>query len=256
MIHRLRTGAFAALAFTAFCAAAPPPGLRGNGTMVVQTSFSGTPITVGGNVAIAHKGSLYRIDVLSLGLPGAGSDMAALAAAFLPKGGISGVYDSASGATTVWSDTNRTYYIVAPARAASPAAASAPATTTTGAPDPLAFLAQASSMLQNVQSASAQLIGHATVNGHQATQLDFSLKRQLPGKPAENYHAQTALADDLGGFPVQLTVQSTPATSSQIGGTMKLDLTSVRAEMPDDAAFVTPQGYTRVDSLGGILKTR
>ena len=79
------------------------------------------------------------------------------------------------------------------------------------------------------------------------------MKRQLPGKPAENYHAQLALADDLAGFPVQLTLQSVPATPSALGGTMKLDLTSVQPDNPDDAMFRVPAGYTRVDSPSGIL---
>ncbi len=38
------------------------------------------------------------------------------------------------------------------------------------------------------------------------------MKRQLPGKPLEDYHAQLALADDLGDFPVQIAFASVPAT--------------------------------------------
>jgi hypothetical protein len=103
-----------------------------------------------------------------------------------------------------------------------------------------------------VQTATIQLTGHSPVNGHPATNLDLQMKRQLPGKPFENYHAQLALADDLGEFPLQIVLQSIPATTSAIGGTAKLDLTSIQADN-DDAMFRTPDGYTRVSSLGAVL---
>ena len=80
------------------------------------------------------------------------------------------------------------------------------------------------------------------------------MRRQLPGKPAENYHAQLALADDLGEFPVQIVLQSTPPTPTALGGTVKLDLTNVQArQSPDDAMFIVPAGYRRVTSLAGVL---
>jgi hypothetical protein len=104
-----------------------------------------------------------------------------------------------------------------------------------------------------VQSATIQLVGHSTVNGHPATELDVQMKRQLPGKPPESYHAQLALADDLGGFPLQITLQSTPATPTAFGGTMKLDLTNVQPDDPDDALFRVPPGYTRVTSPSGVI---
>ncbi len=34
---------------------------------------------------------------------------------------------------------------------------------------------------------------------------------------------------------------------------MKLDLTTVVRETPDDAVFAVPAGYTRVSSLSGVL---
>ncbi len=104
-----------------------------------------------------------------------------------------------------------------------------------------------------MQTASIQLTGHAPVNGHPATNLDIQMRRQLPGRPLENYHAQIALADDLGGFPVRITLQSTPATRTALGGTVKIDLTNVRADTPPDADFEVPGGYRRVDSFGAVL---
>ena len=244
--------AAAALSTLALIGAGPGwPGLRSSGTLVVQTAISGTPLTVGGNVALYNKGTLYRLDVLSLGIPGASGDLSALAASFLGQGGISAVYDSASGSLTAWSNANRTYYS-APAAprpagpAAAPAAPSSPS-------DPLAALGSVAGALHDVQSATIQLVGHSPVNGHPATNLDLQMKRQLPGKPLENYHAQLALADDLGEFPLQIVLQSTPASSASFGGTAKLDLTSVQADNPDDAMFRMPSGYTRVATLGALL---
>jgi hypothetical protein len=109
-------------------------------------------------------------------------------------------------------------------------------------------------MLRDVQSATIQLVGHSAVNGHPATNLDLQMKRQRPGKPLENYHAQLALADDLSGFPVQITIQIVPPTTNAFGGVAKLDLTAVEAANPGDDVFAVPQGYTRVDSIAGVLR--
>jgi hypothetical protein len=250
----LRTLAAAALVLTApsLAGAAPAiPGLRASGTIVVAANVQGQPLNVGGNVALYHKGSMYRLDVLSLGFPGASGDLSALAATLIAPGGVSLLYDGASGQLTAWSNGNRTYYSEAPrptpAPATGPAAPAAPG-------DPLGILATVATALRNVDSASLQLIGHSTVNGHPATNLDIQMKRRLPGKPAENYHAQLALADDLSDFPLQITLQSVPATTNDFGGTLKLDLTSVQPDNPDDSVFAVPQGYTRVGSLAGVLR--
>ena len=44
---------------------------------------------------------------------------------------------------------------------------------------------------------------------------------------------------------MQITLRSVPATSNAFGGTMKLDLTSVQPDTPDDSFFTVPQGYMR-----------
>ncbi len=227
-------------------------GLRATGTLVVQTTISGSPLNVGGNVALFHKGTLYRLDVLSLGIPGTSGDLSALAASFIGPGGVSAVYDSNSGALTAWSNANRTYYYAAPVTP-NPGPPAGPPAPVSGPRDPLAALGSVAEALRDVQSATIQLVGHGPVNGHPATNLDLQMRRQLPGKPLENYHAQLALADDLGEFPLQVVLQSTPATSSSIGGVAKLDLTAIQPDTPDDAMFRTPAGYTRVSSLGAIL---
>jgi hypothetical protein len=233
--------------------AASIPGLRASGTLVVRANVQGAPVNVGGNVALYHKGSLYRLDVLSLGFPGTSGDLSTLAATLIGPGGVSALYDGATGALTAWSNGNRTYYTETPARPAS-ASAVAGANTPAASGDPLGALAGVASALRDVQSATIQLVGHGTVNGHPATNLDLQMKRQRPGKPLENYHAQLSLADDLSEFPVQITIQSVPATTNAFGGVAKLDLTSIQADTPDDSMFVVPQGYTRVDSIAGVLR--
>ncbi|HEY0381993.1 MAG TPA: hypothetical protein VGC72_07315 [Candidatus Elarobacter sp.] len=235
-------------------ATAAIPGLRASGTLVVQANVQGAPVNVGGNVALYHKGSLYRLDLLSLGFPGTGGDLSALAATLIGPGGVSALYDGSTGALTAWSNANRTYYAETPARPAQAAASATAATAPTAPGDPLGALASVAAVLRDVQTATIQLVGHSTVNGHPATNLDLQMKRQRPGKPLENYHAQLALADDLNEFPVQVTIQSVPATTNAFGGVAKLDLTSIQADNPDDGLFVVPQGYTRVDSLAGVIR--
>jgi hypothetical protein len=231
--------------------AGPPiPGLRATGTVVFQASLQGQPLNVGGNVALYHKGTAYRLDLLSLGFPGASGDLSSLASTLLGPGGVTVLYDGATAGVTAWSSANRTYYVSSPPAAITTPSAGA---VTPAGGDPLGALAGVAAAMRDVQSATIQLIGHSVVNGHPTTGLDVQMKRQLPGKAPENYHAQIALADDLGGFPVQLTLQSVPATPTAFGGTMKLDLTSVQPDDPNDALFRIPAGYTRVNSLSGVL---
>jgi hypothetical protein len=254
-LRPLAASAAVLLASPSLLGAGSIPGLRASGTLVVRANVQGAPVNVGGNVALYHKGSLYRLDVLSLGFPGTSGDLSALAATLIGPGGVSALYDGATGALTAWSNANRTYYTETPARPAAPASAAAAAANAPAASgDPLGALAGVASALRDVQSATIQLVGHSTVNGHPATNLDLQMKRQRPAKPLENYHAQLALADDLSEFPVQITIEIVPATTNAFGGVAKLDLTSIQADNPDDSLFVVPQGYTRVDSIAGVLR--
>jgi len=239
------------LAAPAAGASATIPGLRSSGTLVVKATMQGTPVTVGGRVALYHKGPLYRLDVLSLGIPGAGSELSAAASQLIAPGGVSVVYDGATGSITAWSNANRTYYFDAHERRETsvPSAAAPP-----NAGDPLGALANVASALRDVQSASIQLTGHSVVNGHPSTDLDVQVRREAPGQPPESYHVQAALADDLGDFPLQIAFQSSSANKSTLGMTAKLDLTTVQRDVPDDATFEAPQGYTRVKSLSGVLR--
>jgi hypothetical protein len=241
------------LAATPLLGASSIPGLRSSGTIVVQADVQGQPINVGGKVALYHKGSLYRLDLLSLGFPGTSSEVSAAASSLIAPGGVTVVYDGATQTLSAWSTATRTFYSAAPQRPA-PSAQPAPAAGPPSGGDPLATLANLAGALRDVESATIQLVGHTTVNGHPATDLDITMKRQLPGHPFEDYHARLALADDLGDFPLQISFQSTPATKSAFGGVMKLDFTTVQRDTPDDAVFVIPAGYTRVNSIANVLK--
>ena len=255
MNHRFLAGAAAlAVSSSTLLGAGSLPALRSTGTLVVQANVQGNPVNIGGNVALYHNGARYRLDVLTLGFPGTDQNLSALASTLIGPGGVSVVYDGATGAMTAWSNANRTYYVMSPPRTpGSPSAPAAAATVASGSGDPLSALTTLAAALKNVQSASVQMTGHSTVNGHPATNLDLQLKRTLPGKPAEDYHAQLALADDLGDFPVQIALASTPSSRDAFGGTMRLDLTNVQTVAPDDSVFAIPAGYTPTTSLSGVL---
>ncbi|HEX3467886.1 MAG TPA: hypothetical protein VHT05_07410 [Candidatus Elarobacter sp.] len=249
---RLRALAALALALPLVGAGPSIPGLRASGTVQIQANLQGQPINVGGNVALYHKGTLYRLDLLSLGFPGTSNDLSALASQLLGPGGVTVVYDGATSSLTVWSSSVRAYYVGAAPRAPAPPPSPATVAAASGG-DPLSALAGVAVALHDVQSATIQLTGHSIVNGHPTTGLDVQMRRQLPGRAPESYHAQLALADDLSGFPVQLTLESVPPSPAAVGGSMKLDLTSVRADTPDDAMFRVPAGYVRVNTLTSVL---
>jgi hypothetical protein len=232
-------------------------GFSSTGTLVVQATVSGSPFDVGGNIALFRRGSMYRLDLLSLGFPGTGAQISAAAGALIAPGGATLVYDGRTGVITAYSNANHVYYQDGPkqdaAKLAAPRTPAAPPTAA-GAADPLAALAGIVAQLRDVQRASIQLTGHSTTNGHPTDDLDVLVKRQRPGKALEDYHAQLELADDLDGFPVRILLSSTPPTPQDFGGSLRLDLTSVERATPDDRVFAIPPGYTRVASIGEVLQ--
>lgn len=264
MKHELRAVAaaaavalFAAPASSGAAPLAASSGIRSSGTLVVVANVQGEPLNVGGNVALYHRGALYRLDLLSLGFPGNDKTASALVGALLGPGGATVIYDGATGALSAYSNTNRTFYSEAPReKAAAAPAASVPGAQSAAGSDPLAMLSSFVRQLHDVQRASVQMTGHATTNGHPVSDVDVQLRRQTPGKPLEDYHAQLALADDLDGFPVRIAFSSTPATKSAFGGSMKLDLTTVQRDSPGDEIFAVPSGYARVNSIGEVLRRR
>jgi hypothetical protein len=229
-------------------------GFHSTGTLVVQATVSGSPLNVGGNIALYRRGSMYRLDLLSLAFPGSAAMTSAAAGALLAPGGATLIYNGATGVMTAYSNGNHDYYENSPT-AATPRPTAAPATAPpVGAADPLAALAGVVRQLHDVERASIMLTGHSTTNGHATDDLDVLVRRQRPGKALEDYHAQLALADDLDGFPVRILLSSTPPTPQDFGGSLRLDLTAIARETPDEALFAVPAGYTRVASIGEVLQ--
>jgi len=225
-------------------------GERASGTIVVQTQLQGADVTLGGNIALYRRGPLYRLDLLSLGIPGSDATTSAMLGALLGPSGATIIYDGATGAISAYANGNHTYYTESrtPAGAATvpPSAANAPRANG----DPLAILAAIAKATANMQQASIVLTGHAPVNGHPTSDLDVQLERRLPGKGDEKYHAQFALADDLDGFPVRVTAEGTGGMT----GKFQLNLTTIEAASPGDDIFTIPAGYTRVNDLGSVLR--
>lgn len=227
-------------------------GVHATGTIVVQANISGAPVTIGGNIALYHRGNFYRLDLLSLAFPGTNSAMSAAASALLAPGGATIIYDGTSGAISAYSNANRSYYSELPKTPPprNPTPSGAPPV----AADPLDTLAGIARQLRDVQTASILLTGHGMTNGHPVSNIDVLLRRQLPGKAPESYHATFALADDLDGFPVQILLSITPPSPNDFGGNMRLDLLSVVAEVPADSVFAIPAGYARVSGIGDVLR--
>jgi hypothetical protein len=234
-------------------AASVVTGFHSTGTLVVQAVISGSPFNVGGDIALYQSGSMYRLDLLSLGLPGAGATASSIAGTLLVPGGATLIYNGASGTLTAYSNGNHAFYEATRSAADGRAALTSPAAAP-GAADPLAALAGLVRQLHDVQRASIALTGHSTTNGHPTDDLDVLVRRQRPGKALEDYHAQLSLADDLDGFPVRILFSSTPPSPQDFGGSLRLDLTTIARETPDDSVFAVPAGYTRVTSLGAVLQ--
>jgi hypothetical protein len=246
-----------ALSALALLAAGPNPtdvaGIRSSGSIVVSASIAGTPLNIGGNVAVYHRGEQYRLDLLSLGFPGVDRNVSALAGSLIVPGGATFLYDGATGVMTAYSTANRTYYVQGGRSAPAPNGPNASAAPPAAPGDPLAILANITRQLHDVRSASIQLLGHTVVNGHPASDLDVLLHRETPGGSLESDHARIELADDLDGFPLQIAFSTTNASPSAFGGSFKLDLTTIQRDVPAEDVFAVPPGYRRVDSLAGIL---
>ena len=110
----LRRAAGAALLSFALPAAAyadDASGYAGKGSLVIQTSLGETKLTVGGDIAFEERDTVIRIDILSLGIPGADPTLSAVMSTQLfPPGGFTVIYDRKQSTYTVWSNAKRLYY--------------------------------------------------------------------------------------------------------------------------------------------------
>jgi len=224
-------------------------GERAGGTIVLTTAISGTPITLGANVVLYRRGPLYRLDLVSLHIPGADATTTAMISALLAPGGATVIYDGATGTLAAYSNANHRYYTQArdtsTATALPPAAANAPRT----GGDPLALLGTIAKATRDLQRAAIVVTGAGSVNGRPTTNIEVTLERRAS---TDRFHAIVALANDLDGFPLDIDAES--HGWSGFTGHFKLDLSSVEAATPDADIFAIPAGYTRVNDLGEVLR--
>lgn len=249
--RRLACAAVAALLMCAPLAARADGGLTSSGSIVIQAVLSGQKINLGSPIALYRAGSAYRLDVTQLAPVGVDPTVSAFLASALPIHSFTFMYDGASGTTSAYSNDNHTYYQESK-KATS--AAPPPSTATTGS-DPLSTIAMYGRMLRDDRtfSATLDLAGHGTTNGHPATNVNLEFKQQKNAGTLQDYRAHLALADDLDGFPVQIALDSVAARTSDFAGAVRLDLTNVQRIAPPDGSFTIPGGYTRVTSLQEIL---
>jgi len=234
-----------------------PSGFTGKGALVVQTSLGETKLTVGGNVAFEERDPLVRIDVLSLGIPGADSTLSALMATQLfPPGGFTVIYDRKLSTYTVWSNAKHDYYTPPQAAAGSPPPMPLPAPNSSAAPNTANGLSAIFSFLRSLKddkvfTISLTMTGHGTVNGHPATALTFQYLKTTNSGDTSDFHGQLQLADDLGEIPVEIA--ASVKTKGIPQSSLRLDATSIAQANPPDADFAVPAGYTRATSLGDVI---
>ena len=249
--RHLACAAVAALLACAPLAARADEGLTSSGSIVIQAVFSGQKINLGSPIALFRAGSAYRLDVTQLAPVGVDPTVSAFLASALPIHSFTFMYDGASGTTSAYSNDNHTYY-----QESKKAPSAVPTSTiaTTGS-DPLSTIAMYGRMLRDDKtfSATLDLAGHGTTNGHPATNVNLEFKQQKNAGASQDYRAHLALADDLDGFPVQIALDSVAAKASEFAGAVRLDLTNVQRSAPPSGSFAIPGGYTRVTSLQEIL---
>lgn len=248
----VRTSALLALVALAFLA---PPAVRSadtsasgftsRGNAVIRITFSGTPIDLGANIALAQRNSTYRLDILSLAIPGTDPTLNAIAQSLLPTGGYTIIFDRAKASTIVWSSSKRTYAILGSGSENAPAGKPAPSTTPHSISGSLQKL--------KAMTLSLSLAGHGTTNGHPTTGLDYAVNFQLDGKQPYDVSGRAQLADDLDEIPVQFQIQAKEATPNGQSGAMRIDVTSIQRAAPDATQFDVPAGYTRVSDVKDVV---
>jgi hypothetical protein len=237
-------------------------GFSGRGVLAIRTTVSGSPATFNATISLDQRGTLYRLDILSVTTPGGGSGGGTGSATqLIAPGGLTAVYDRAGRRVTIWSPSRRTYAVYEiPRRAADGAASAASGASADGAGDDgsvarrqlgiLGVLAQL-----GPSSAVLSQAGHGSANGHATTLLDYVLRGAQDGRGNPlDVRGRLQLADDLDGIPVELT--ATVTGGANVYGTLRADLTSVERTTPSAALFTVPAGYTKVQSVDGVLGRR
>ncbi len=240
-----------------------PSGYVGKGALVVQTSLplpgtgGDTKLTVGGNIAFEERDPFVRIDVLSLGIPGADPTMSALMATQLfPPGGFTVVYDRKLSTYTIWSNAKREYFTPPLTAATAPNPTPVPVPNPSATPSAANGLFAIFSFLKSLKddkafTISLTMTGHGTVNGHPATGLTFQYLTTTKSGETSDFHGQLQLADDLSEIPVEIA--ASVKTKSIPQSSLRLDATSIAQANPPGTDFAVPSGYARANSLGEVI---
>ncbi len=248
----------AALAGWLLVAACPGPvlaqpaatqGYTGTGNAVIQTNLAGAALTVGANVAFEARGDRFRLDLLSVAVPGTDPTVSALAGSQLfPPGGFTVVYDRVGSTLTIWSPAKRTYYVV---QKPTPSATSAPVAMPAG--NTLTGMLAALRGFKDDRSfsASVTMTGHTTLFGHPVTGLGFHVSAVPLTGSALDVGGEFQLADDLDAFPLRLT--ATIAAGTFPASSLRVEFPTLAKATPRDADFAIPAGFTAAATLGGVL---
>lgn len=221
-------------------------GFTSRGNAVIRVAFNGTPIDLGANIALAQRNSTYRLDILSLSIPGTDPTLNAIAQSLLPTGGYTVIFDRAKATTIVWSASKHTYAVLGGGDA-TPAPAK-PSTGSNANPSITGSLQKLKAM-----TLSLALAGHGTTNGHPTTGLDYAVKFQLDGKQPYDVSGRAQLADDLDEIPVQFQIQGKEATPKGQSGAMRIDVTAIERAAPEANQFDVPAGFTRVSDIKDVV---
>jgi len=233
-------------------AAAPAEGgYVGKGTLVVRAPLPGTttPIDVGAHIAFEQRGSLFRLDIIDIALPGAGVVGSALATQLFPPGGATVVVDSSGKRYTVWSNTTRKYYMTSFGAKPSGSPAPPPAPSASTAPNPFGFERSLRDLA--ALNISLSLAGHGNVDGHPATGVNYGFTRTTASGERTDAHGTVEFADDLDGVPVQLTASFTNKNVSGIS--LRADATQLSRQVPSETDFQIPSGFAPASSIGDVI---
>jgi hypothetical protein len=227
-------------------AAAPLQGFSAQGTLAVQAMVEGSAFNFAADVAVMNSKRRVRIDVLHLTMSGSDPNQNAVMAQFVPQGTVTLVYDQGSGTTTLWSEQKRVYYQTKMRAAPTPRATPTPKPTAT-ASSPIDQLLRATKSITeyDVLTQTLTLVGHQPINGHTSSLFHFALQSQKHGGKLQDVSGDLALADDLSGIPIRFWVTA----KGDHEGSLKLDLVSASATLPDASVFVVPAGYKKVGDI-------
>lgn len=212
---------------------APMPAFSATGTMTAGGESAGKSGTFQTSVQVMHRTNLWRIDVFKV-------------AQLLPKGTITALIDQANGTFTVWTSSGNRFYrsklaLPHPKKTTKQSTPSSPWTNA---------LNMLNSMTQyDVMNETFALVGHQQVNGRMASVFHITSQTQKHGGKLQQATADLALADDLSGIPIHLSVTA----KGDATGSLQLDLSAISTLAPDAKLFTVPRGYKKTAQLFDVF---